>query len=321
MAAAAGNTFYFDWEVLLEIWLQSHLPAPVLSLISFFSAFGEETLMILLLGLIYWCLDKEMGRYIGLNAIMGMVWHSFLKNIFLRRRPYFDNRDIQLLRPIEKGADIYDIEAQGYSFPSGHSTNGAAVYGSLARCMKKKWVWILALVLAFLIGFSRVVVGAHYPTDVLAGWTMGAVTILLVPALEKRIPDRRIFYGILLLTGVPGLFIARSRDFYTGFGLLLGFALADLFERRYVNFEKALTIPEGLLRLAGGGLAYGGLNLVLKKLIGLAGAAEASKAAYLFRTCRYTVIIFVLLGCYPLCFKKLKEALGGGKGREADKSA
>jgi membrane-associated phospholipid phosphatase len=45
------------------------------------------------------------------------------KNIALRRRPYFDHESIHILRVVEPEADIYDIAAQGYSFPSGHSTN------------------------------------------------------------------------------------------------------------------------------------------------------------------------------------------------------
>ena len=309
MGAAAGNTFYFNWEVLLEIWLQSHLPGPVLSLISFFSAFGEEILMIGILGIFYWCLDKETGRYIGINVIMGLVWHSLLKNVFLRRRPYFDHEGIELLRPLDANADLYDIEAQGYSFPSGHSTNGAAAYGSLARCIKEKWTAVLAFLLPLLIGISRVTVGAHYPTDVLAGWALGAFTVFLVPALEKRIPDRRIFFGILILSGIPGLFFARTNDFYTGMGLLIGFALADAFERRYVNFEKAAGIPEGLLRMAGGGLLYACLNFLLKTLIGLIPLQEGSMTAYLCRLCRYGLIIFLLLGCYPLVFQKLSELI------------
>ena len=184
MGAAAGNTFYFNWEVLLEIWLQSHLPGPVLSLISFFSAFGEEILMIGILGIFYWCLDKETGLYIGVNIVMGGVWHPLLKNIALRRRPYFDHEGIDLLRPLDAHADLYDIQAQGYSFPSGHSTNGPAVYGSLARRVKKRRICVLAVLLTFLIGFSRVAVGAHYPTDVLAGWSLGLVIIFLVPWLR-----------------------------------------------------------------------------------------------------------------------------------------
>ncbi|MBR7045018.1 MAG: phosphatase PAP2 family protein [Lachnospiraceae bacterium] len=305
--AAAGNTFFFAWEAALEVWLQSRLPAAVLSLISFFSAFGEEGAAIMILGIFYWCLDKETGRYIGINVIMGCVWHPMIKNIALRRRPYFDHEGIDLLRPLDPGADLYDIQAQGYSFPSGHSTNGPAVYGSLARRLKKRRMSLLAVLVTFLIGFSRVAVGAHYPTDVLAGWGLGLAIIFLVPYLREKTGDIRIFYGILIASGLPGFFFARTDDYYTGMGLLLGFALAEMFERKYVNFKKAETVSGGLLRILGGLILYAGLNFLLKSLFNPALTPWPGPAEYLFRTLRYTLILFALLGLYPMCFEKLTK--------------
>ena len=305
--AAAGNTFYFAWEAALEIWLQSHLPAALLSLISFFSAFGEAACAILILGTFYWCLDKETGLYIGVNIVMGGVWHPLLKNIALRRRPYFDHEGIDLLRPLDSHADLYDIQAQGYSFPSGHSTNGPAVYGSLARRVKKRRICVLAVLLTFLIGFSRVAVGAHYPTDVLAGWSLGLVIIFLVPWLREKTGDIRIFYGILILSGLPGFFFARTDDYYTGMGLLFGLALAEMFERRYVNFKMAKSFPEGLCRILGGLILYAALNFLLKTFLNPALAPWPEQAEYLFRTIRYCLIIFALLGIYPMCFEKMTK--------------
>ena len=305
--AAAGNTFYFAWEAALEIWLQSHLPAALLSLISFFSAFGEAACAILILGTFYWCLDKETGLYIGVNIVMGGVWHPLLKNIALRRRPYFDHEGIDLLRPLDAHADLYDIQAQGYSFPSGHSTNGPAVYGSLARRVKKRRICVLAVLLTFLIGFSRVAVGAHYPTVVLAGWSLGLVIIFLVPWLREKTGNIRIFYGILILSGLPGFFFARTDDYYTGMGLLFGLALAEMFERRYVNFKMAKSFPEGLCRILGGLILYAALNFLLKTLLNPALTPWPGRAEYLFRTIRYCLIIFALLGIYPMCFEKLTK--------------
>lgn len=310
---AAGNTFYFAWEVSLEVWLQSHLPGALLSLISFFSAFGESACAILILGLFYWCLDKETGRYVGLNAVMGCVWHPLIKNIVLRRRPYFDSEGIDLLRPLDPDAGLYDIQAQGYSFPSGHSTNGVSVYGSLARRLKKRWMNILAAVLSLLIGFSRVTVGAHYPTDVLAGWGLGLVIIFLVPYLREKTGDLRIFYGILIASGLPGMFFAGTDDYYMGMGLLFGFALAEMFERRYVNFRKAESLPEGMIRVLGGGILYAGLDLLLKTFLDPAIMPWPGPAERLFSMVRYCLIIFSLLGLYPLCFEKLTKRNPGNR--------
>ena len=136
-----------------------------ISILSFFSLFGEELLTILILGFLYWSYNKRIGKMVGLSVLAGMVWCPMIKNIVLRRRPYFDHEEIGILRVVEPEADIYDITAQGYSFPSGHSANASSLYGIIAANIKKRWMTVLAVVLPLLVGVSRVTVGAHYPTD------------------------------------------------------------------------------------------------------------------------------------------------------------
>lgn len=151
-----GNTFFFPWEASLMEWLQMSLGPSATRVVSFFSAFGEEIVLILILGFLYWWADKKMGKAVGLSVLMGLVWNPLVKNIFLRRRPYMDHEGIRILRIVAPEADPLDIAAQGYSFPSGHSTNAAAAYGSLAAALKKKWMTAAAILLPLLVGFSRV---------------------------------------------------------------------------------------------------------------------------------------------------------------------
>lgn len=300
---AAGTCFYFPWEVALEEWLQSTLPGWLMGFVSQLSLFGEQLLMVALLGFLYWGLDKKFGKYLGLNLIMANVWNPMLKNIFLRRRPYFDNEGIQILRVVEPKADIYDIAAQGYSFPSGHSAGAAAVYGSLARYTKKKWLIVLAFLLPFLTGFSRIAVGAHYPTDVLCGWLLGAAAVFLIPLLREKIPNDLCFFGVLLLLTVPGFFYCRSNDYFTGMGMLVGFMAGDLFEKKYVNFENTRSIPRILLRVVGGAGLYFGLNTVLKLPFSSAFLDSGSFASLMVRFGRYAAVIFLVLAVYPMIFR------------------
>ncbi len=227
--ALTGSIFYLDWEVALMEWLQSHLGAGVISFISLLSMFGEELLLVAIMGFFYWSWDKKIGKYIGVNMLMVSVWNPMIKNVFLRLRPYFVSDRIDLLRKIDTKADIYDVAAQGYSFPSGHSASAAAVYGSVAQKTKRKLFTVLAFVLPLLVGFSRVVVGAHFPTDVFVGWALGVLVILLVPWLREKIRNRLLFYAVLLLTTLPGFFYCESSDYFTSFGMLLGFMLAEPF--------------------------------------------------------------------------------------------
>ena len=305
MTSAIGNIFFFDWEIRLMEWLQAHVSHSGAGfwLLSNLSAFGEQLLMVVIMGFLYWGLDKEFGKFVGVNVLVANVWNPLIKNIFLRLRPYFVSDKIDLLRLIDSEADMYDVAAQGYSFPSGHSSSAVSVYASLAAHEKKnRLLWTLAVLLPLLVGFSRVFVGAHYPTDVLCGWALGALVVALIPWLRRKAKNRWAFYGILLLTALPGFFYCTSSDYYTSVGMLLGFFLAEPFEEKYVRFENTRNLLRCVLRVIGGGAIYFGLNVLLKLPFPAALLDSGSFAAHLIRTLRYAVVIFVDIGVYPLLF-------------------
>ena len=305
MTEILGNNFFFDWEIRLMEWLQSAVGSegPLLSILSSLSAFGEQLLLVLVMGFLYWGWNKEFGKYVGVNVLVASVWNPMIKNIALRLRPYFASDKIQLLRKIEPDADIMDVAAQGYSFPSGHSSSAVSLYGSLAAHEKKnRLLRVLAVLLPLLVGFSRVVVGAHYPTDVLCGWALGLIVVLLVPWLRRRLP-RPAFYAVLLLTALPGFFYCTSSDYYTAFGMLLGFLLAEPFEEKYVRFESTHNILRCVLRTLGGAAIYFGLNTLLKLPFPKELLDAGDLTAHLIRSLRYAVVIFVDIGAYPLLFR------------------
>ena len=304
---ATGNTFFFPWEVNLMEGLQRNIGSTGISIISFFSMFGEEILLVLFLGFIYWCYDKKLGRTMGLTAIMGLTWNAMAKNIALRRRPYFDHENIKILRVVEPEADIYNISAQGYSFPSGHSTNAVTAFGSLAAGLRKRWTRVVAIAIPLLTGFSRIVVGAHYPTDVLGGWLLGVIIVLVVLLLQKRVKNTLLLYGILLLVNVPGFFYCKSADYYTGAGLLIGFMGATLLDDHCVHFENTRKPLWRLLRLLGGLAIYFALNKLLKLPFSKEFLSSGTTAALLVRCARYAVIAFVGFGVYPMLFRFEKK--------------
>lgn len=299
-----GSTFYFQWEVTLMEWLQRFLSGDFcVKFFSLLSEFGEELICVAVMGIVYWGINKKLGKTLGINIVVNLVWNPMIKNIFSRRRPYFDNEAIKILKPVDAKADIMDIKAQGFSFPSGHSSNSATVFGTLAAYGNKKWLKVLGFVIPLLVGISRVVLGAHYPTDVLCGWLLGAVIVFFIPFLRKKTDNDRLLFLILAVLGLPGFFYCTSNDFYSGYGMMVGCFLGLLFEEKFVNFENTKSVIRMILRtLVGGGLFFG-LNTVLKLPFSKELLESATLGAYLIRTLRYTVVVFLIVGVYPMLFK------------------
>ena len=122
---------------------------------------------------------KKYGVPLSVSALAGVAVYKPLKHIALRARP---------------DKTLHLVEQGGYSFPSGHSVTsvlfyGLAIYLLHRHCKNEKLRKIMTAVCAFLFVFtgpSRIYVGVHWPTDVLAGWCVGgAVLIFSILVLEK----------------------------------------------------------------------------------------------------------------------------------------
>lgn len=144
---------------------------------------GEAGCFWLLLSLVLLLFKKtrKCGIYALCAVALGFLLGELgLKQLFCRPRPFQTiSSDIRLLIPFPGG----------YSFPSGHTTASfaaAAVYFKFS----KKW-GAAALTLAALIGFSRVFLFVHWPTDVLAGAALGVGAALLILWLAPKIEAKR----------------------------------------------------------------------------------------------------------------------------------
>jgi undecaprenyl-diphosphatase len=82
------------------------------------------------------------------------------------------------------------------SFPSGHSASSMIFYLTLALLLthRSRWRWLaaaLAIAASLLIGLSRVMLGVHWPSDVIGGWTFGLLWVLLTLRIAEHLIDGR----------------------------------------------------------------------------------------------------------------------------------
>ena len=294
-----------SWEVQLMEWLQANIPGPLILLISQFSAFGEEFALVAVMGFVYWCHDKEFGRKIGLLVCSSLILFPMIKNIVFRIRPYMEHSSIKCLRPVEPDADLMDVDAQGYSFPSGHSANAATVYPGIVIFGKNKnrLKLVLSIILMLLVGFSRVVVGCHYPTDVLCGWTLGLAMVFVISFLYKKIKNLNVIFAMVAVIGTIGVFYCKTSDFFSAYGILFGLWLSIPFEKKFVNFESTRNPVSSILRLVGGAVVFFALDEILKIPFGKEFLNSGTMVAHLVRSGRYMIAIFVSLAVYPMLFK------------------
>lgn len=115
--------------------------------------------------------SKKYRYFVAGNVVLATLVNQIIKHIVKRPRP-------NVLRLVEE---------TGYSFPSGHSMVSMVLYGIIIYIIYKnvknkyvKWISIILLsLLILLIGFSRVYVGVHYATDVISGFLLGFVVLVI----------------------------------------------------------------------------------------------------------------------------------------------
>ena len=201
LAAAIGALIFFSWltdEVLEGDSRQfdeftraavHQLASPAMTAIMRGFSFVGSTLMLTAGTIVVVVIfaKRKWGREAKLFAatmIGAALLNVTLKLTFKRARPtpFFD------LTPPET-----------YSFPSGHSLMSACFFGALAAILTAKLknkrirliVWILCASMFFLIGFSRIYLGVHHTTDVIAGFAAAFIWVWMVRFVEMQLARRR----------------------------------------------------------------------------------------------------------------------------------
>ena len=297
-----GNTFQFAWEVKIIEWSQNNLPSFVIEALKYTSYVGDTLAVVGIMAFFYLCYDKKVGKKIIFNTILGLLVAGELKNIFKRRRPYFDNKNIKCLKIIEKDYDLYDVKNQGFSFPSMHSQNTVVETGTLYNCYKKKPILIIAIIASLIVGVSRFVLGCHYPTDVLTGWILGIIFVILSSKLQDRMSDNG-FYLLVVLVGLIGMFFCESSDFYSTYGLTFGLIASMYVDKKYINFKNTKNIVKIFFRLVLAGIVFIAISEGMKIPFSEEVLEADTMFARLYVMLRYSLASFMGLGLTPIVYK------------------
>ena len=183
--------------VLLQsaTWLQ----APM----RLFTFLGYGDFYFLILPALYWCIDARLGIRMGLIVFASSMFNELGKLAFHEPRPYWVSLQVKAL-----------AAEPTFGIPSGHAQNGVAIWGMLAASVRRRAVWVGAIVLVFLISVSRLYLGVHFPHDIVAGWLIGASILWAFLALWEPVSRRLAGLGLgrftLILMGICGLFLAAD---------------------------------------------------------------------------------------------------------------
>ncbi len=298
-----GNAFWLPWEPGVITFLQSWVTPFIQKIFEVITFFGDEYAMILLIGFLYWGYKKDLGKKIAMYAITALVTSVALGNIVMRRRPYFDHSSIKCLKPRSNKGDPYDIAIQGFSFPSGHATNSVSTYVALGFNIKKKALKVILFLAPLIIGLSRLALGVHYPTDILAGWAISLLFILVISLIK----DKYIVYGLLAAIGIAGCFFSKSADYFSSLGIAFGFIAGFIFEEKCVQFKNSEKVWGMILRTLVGLAVFVLVDKLLEVPFSKDFLSSSSGAAFMVRSIRYAISSFVVIGIYPMFFKRIAK--------------
>ena len=162
-------------EIIVNFWLQS-LGSWLVIPMQVFSFLGTQNAYILLMSWLYWCVDNQLGIRVGIILLLSNGLNTAFKWIFHSPRPYWINPDLKAL----------SVESS-FGIPSGHVMISTSVWGRIAMWVKKSWYAAVITVMLFFIGFSRLYLGVHFLSDVVAGWLLGISLLIILSQIEKPI--------------------------------------------------------------------------------------------------------------------------------------
>ncbi len=195
---------------------------------------GDDYGHIFFILIVYWCINKQVGFSTLMILLASAIYMYLTKGIFSEPRPI-------------EGQELYD----DFSFPSGHTLTTFAVWGYLAMRFRQKTLWIVASVIVFLVGISRIIIGVHFPGDIIGGFIAGVIFLAAVFWISRLYVERGwnfsissslsakvITLGVLFsVLSVLVLLFYNSSDATMVVGFLAGLLIGNILEQSLIRFK------------------------------------------------------------------------------------
>jgi len=330
-AASKELHFIHQWGIEVIRAVQNFSSPFLNEVMKIFTEASTYGFVVFIIGLYLWCIDYKKGLHLAYAAAFTSGLNGGIKRIFKIPRPFAHAPEIMLK------------SIGGFSTPSGHSSISAFIYpavlfykpfrenlskDSQSAKPQKSTVSVkikiaAAIVLPFLVGFSRVYLGVHYPTDVLLGWGLGAFIFLsmmfFLPAIEAKLstlnrteedPQNIKFkktasIRFTLAAFFSFILILISREKVNEAGLILGLAFGNIriLENSKYSFDAfSGTWVQKLLRFIIGS-ALSCIPIMIFYLLKI----DSSYAQYrLYRFLEFFMVGLIASGLAPIIFCRLK---------------
>jgi membrane-associated phospholipid phosphatase len=255
-----------------------------------------------LVPLLVWCVDLRLGVRVCVSMAATLFLNTTLKEWIGQPRPF------------ELDERIVSAGEAGYGLPSGHAQLVVVYWGLWADWLGRRDFWAFALVVMCLMGLSRVYLGVHFPTDVVAGWALGGLTLWVVIRGRRIWADRfsaeptaRIaaFTGIAMALGFAfDWFTVRDHTFLNvaSLGFAGGAVLGALWSFRRGRFDAGGPIWKRALRYVLGMVCTLAMLIGMRRL----GLPTGDLAARVGVTLDLFVFAFWITGAAPRLFELLR---------------
>jgi membrane-associated phospholipid phosphatase len=172
------QAFSFDtaWLYWLHGYANPSLDAVMLTITRLANASVVVVIVAVTLGILWWHNHRSEAKIFAIACLGALILNSGMKLFFAKPRPH-----------------IFPslISETSFSFPSGHALGGFVMYGFLAYLLSShfpkfsKLIYTLAVFAIAAIGLSRIYIGVHWPTDIIAGYGVGYIWLMLCITMLK----------------------------------------------------------------------------------------------------------------------------------------